>query len=92
MFMQQDENTPDIAKIAQELSDWLEAPQEHLNSMTRKRAIEVMLIGFAERVRAKEARKAWGQGIMLWCSLGALSLTLGPKVISFLISISEATP
>lgn len=71
----------DLHEAVDALSTWLEAPQEHLNSVSRKRTLEMMLIGFAEKVRAKETRKAWGQSVMLWGSMTALALTLGPKLL-----------
>lgn len=66
------------------ITEWLNVPQEHLNSMTRKRALEIMLIGFAETVRVREIRKAWVQSATLWGSLIALFATLGPTVLEIL--------
>lgn len=86
-----EEKQKDLHEAVDALFAWLETPQEHLNSVSRKGTIEMMLIGFAEKVRAKEARKAWGQSVMLWGSIAALAFTLGPKVID-VVKIALGVP
>lgn len=92
MNMDQDSRGPELREALDALSEWLDAPQEHLNSLSRKRSLELVLIGFADKVRAKEARKLLGQAAIMWGSLCALVLTLGPKAVDLLKVTLGVTP
>lgn len=74
--MTDEEARREAAQAAEQVMAWLTRPQQHLADKSRREAIEEILISRFDRIRRREARNTFLQGVSFWGGLAALGFTL----------------
>lgn len=63
-------------RAARDIANWLDHPQQHLNSETRRNALEAILIRHFDCVRARAAKKERVATVTMWGGVVGLIMTL----------------
>lgn len=84
--MVREKMTPDeVSDLVASILEWLDDPVTHLQSQSRRKAIELVLMEYAERVRAQERWRTRVRDFMLYFSaLAAVAALFGPTIVEFL--------
>lgn len=81
-MLNKDLSADEVHELVSDIVSWLDDPETHLQGENRRKTIELLLIEYADRVRARERRRTHFKDLMLYLSIFAgIVAIVGPILL-----------